>query len=134
MVGQKGQMATVYKLLISAAFAVTLLAIVHTYTQSIHPPITGIEATQSLLESASKTPEKCFSRNPVQFISGQYYGEDMLGKFTERGQSMKDVKNEVGKLFDSTESEIKQDFESKLSVKCDSSTCTLWIGSSTCGQ
>ncbi len=132
MKAQKAQIGTVYKLLISAVFAVALLAIVHNYTQSMHPPITGMDAAKEVLESASRAPGRCFSRDPVHFIEGEYYEGGMLKRFTHPEVTVTVNGQNLGNLYENNE--IKQDVRSSISAECDSTACAIWLGSSTCGR
>lgn len=127
---KKGQVGTVFKLLISAAFAVALLGIIYSYTQSISPPITAVEASEDVLESASNAPGQCFSRNPAHFQEGQPYIPSVLE--THTGGKKVNIKNSLGKLYDSSKREIVRDVDSSLSAECNSE-CYLWLGSSECG-
>lgn len=124
----KGQSGEIFKLLIAAAFSVALLTIIYSYVYSIQPPITGIEAAESVLRSASETPDACFSRDPVHFQEGQPYHESMLENFVED----KTVSIEGDAPFLSGDI-IEYNAESSLSAECNSN-CKLWIGSSNCGK
>lgn len=128
----KGQIGTVFKLIISAAFAVALLGIIYSYTSSISPPITGINAAESVLESASNAPDKCFSRDPVRFREGQIYEPRILE--THTGGISVTIENELKGIYDESSNEITQNVESSVSATCSTVQCELWIGSSTCGK
>ena len=128
---QKGQSGEVFKLLIAAAFSAALLAIIYGYVYSIQPPITGIEAAESVLRSASETPEACFSRDPVHFQEGQPFYPGMLEGFVAEDKS---VFIEGDAPFLSDDYVIKYNAESSLSAECEDEdvSCYLWIGSSSC--
>jgi len=132
LMGKKGQSGTVFKLLIAAAFSMMLLVIAYGYVQSMRPPVAGIEAAEAVLNNAVEAPGKCFSREPVMFQQGQPYSPGMLDqdRFT-RGENFNEVVTEIGIL--DKDDVVRTNAESSISAKC-SNGCTLWIGSSTCGE
>jgi len=131
LIGRKGQSGTVFKLLVAAGFSMMLLAIVYGYVQSIRPPITGIDAAESVLNNAVEVPDKCFSREPVMFQDGQAYTEGMLKHIIGEDLDIDEIEDEIGIL--DNEDEVRSNLESSISAKCDNG-CKLWIGSSTCGE
>ncbi len=132
MINNKGQSGAVFKLLIAATFASALLAIVYGYVQSIRPPITGIDAAESVLRSASDAPRECFSRDPVQFQEGQPYRGDMFQNML--GEEINTVTVHTDPHFVSDEKIIKYDAESSLSAECDGGSCDLYLGITDCDR
>ncbi len=130
MTGNKGQIGTVYKLLIGAAFAMALLTIAYNYTQTISSPITGLDASKKVLESASEAPDKCFSRNPVLFQKGQLFTGSMLAEYAGIDQSVNVDYDAVSGVFKSNK--FTAGIESSVSAQCNSGSCTLYLGSDSC--
>ncbi len=128
---KKGQIGTVYKLLISSAFAIALLVIVYNYTSSIQSPITGIDVAQDVLGKASDSRGLCFSRDPVKFQEGQTYNHQMFEDVL--GLSSLSVEPKLPKsIYDPSDDVFKANLESSLSAICNPS-CKLYLGSSNCG-
>ena len=130
---KKAQAFTTFKLLIGAVLAVALLFIVYSVSQP-ETPFPGIQLIQETLTKASKAPEKCITREKVQFTKGEKIN---LESYSASHQVTLTRPDAAAGLFDCNGPlcSVKETTTVPISAKCDKDgPCTVYLASAQCQQ
>jgi hypothetical protein len=141
----RGQAFTVFKMLIAAVFAVTLLLIVYNVVSNIPPaPITGDSMVRDLTVEAHNAPGFCFAREHVPFQKGDELSSENLKSFLSVDYFCV-LESSYGGTFRNSDCPgcvcancdcvAMEGLELSVSVKCPTlGKCTIYLGLTTCDQ
>ncbi len=123
----RGQEFTIFRILIGAAFALSLLLIISAFMSNLPNPMTGREAVMDLVINAARVPGKCFEHD-VYFQKGETISaldlEQKCGKDVFLHSSVSAV------ICNSDECFVTHKIKLTVSVSCTTSSCSVYFGSS----
>lgn len=123
----RGQEFTIFRILIGAAFAFSLLLIISAFMANLPNPMTGREAVIDLVMNAARVPGKCFE-NDIYFQKGETISAPDLEKKCGKDVSLSTGVSAV--VCDSDGCFITHKIKLRVSVTCTSSFCSVYFGTS----
>lgn len=137
MMNNKGQIGTIFKILVGAVFAMAMLGIIYSYINSVSYPGSGIETIKTAISDAKSAKGECIVRKSVKLTSGTQISASTLGidSLELKGgivgnQGTESPIYEIGDSF-----KVNKDLTIPMAFKCSpASPCIIYFNKMGCQE